>query len=345
LSRTGLVFNPVFQEHDTGEHPENMRRLSSIIGLLHEKGIDRKTRLIAPRAASIQEVCRVHKPDYVRHIEHLACHGGDWLDPDTYVSRGSYQAAIYASGAVLSGIEKVNEGLLENAFALVRPPGHHASAERAMGFCLFNNVAVGAAHLVEILGLARVAIIDFDVHHGNGTQAVFNSDRRVMYCSVHQSPLYPGTGFLEDTGTGMAAGSKINIPLPPGSGDIDYEEAFNLVVIPSVRRFSPQFILVSAGFDAHNEDGLASMQVSVKGYAKMASSILQLARDCCGGKLVLTLEGGYNLKALSYSVMAVIRVLLGEPDVEDPFPPSSPSEGNPAAGEIIRKAAGLHCLR
>jgi acetoin utilization deacetylase AcuC-like enzyme len=330
--------------HDTGDHVENRERLHGILELLKAKGYDRKAGMLAPRAASLEELARVHQPSYIKTIESTAREGGAWLDADTYISQGSYQAAVYAAGGVLTALETVLAGEADTAFALVRPPGHHAMPDRAMGFCLFNNMAVGASHLLNQTGLSRVAIVDFDVHHGNGTQVMFDADRRVLYCSVHQSPLYPGTGHLEDTGAGEGRGTKVNIPLPPGSGDADYRVAFEQVVVPALQRFAPEFIMVSAGYDAHREDGLASMGLSVSGYAWMTDALNRTARECCGGRLVLTLEGGYNLTALSYSVMATLKVLLGEAGVDDPYPRNRDDVFHATAGEIIHRAASLHGL-
>jgi acetoin utilization deacetylase AcuC-like enzyme len=341
---TGLVYNPVYLEHETGDHVENKQRLISILRLLHDKGYLGKLRMIAPRAATLEELGRVHDLPYIKSIESSALEGGGWLDPDTFISTDSYRAAVMAAGGVLTAVETALDGAANNVFALVRPPGHHALRDRAMGFCLFNNIAVGASHLVNKLGLARVAIIDFDVHHGNGTQAAYDADHRIMYCSVHQSPLYPGTGHLEDTGSGKGKGTKINVPLPPGCGDADYRSAFEQVVMPAVRRFKPQFLMVSAGFDAHREDGLASMCLSVTGYSWMAAAIHRLADECCGGRLVFSLEGGYNFSALSYSVMAVLKALRGDGGVEDPFPPDPEKVIQPLALEIVRRAAAIHGL-
>jgi acetoin utilization deacetylase AcuC-like enzyme len=344
ITVTGLVYDRIYLEHETGDHVENKQRLVSVLRLLQDKGFLSKLRMIEPRAATLEELGRVHDLPYIKSVENSALQGGGWLDPDTFLSTGSYRAAVMAAGGVLRALETVLDGGATNVFALVRPPGHHALRDRAMGFCLFNNIAVGASHLVNKLGLARVAIIDFDVHHGNGTQAAFDADNRIMYCSVHQSPLYPGTGHLNDTGSGQGKGTKVNVPLPPGCGDADYRAAFEQVIIPAVKRFKPQFLMVSAGFDAHREDGLASMCLSVAGYIWISAAIYRLADECCGGKLVFSLEGGYNLSALSYSVMAVLKVLRGEPGVDDPFPPDREKVIQPPALEIVRRAAVIHGL-
>ena len=299
---------------------------------------------IPPRAASVAELSLVHSEWHIANVREVAEGDGGWLDADTAVSVGSYQAALYAAGGVIEATEAVMQGAVDNAFALVRPPGHHAVSQRAMGFCLFNNIAIAARYALAKHNLERIAIIDFDVHHGNGTQESFYHDPQVLYLSTHESPFYPGTGSIGETGRDEARGTTVNIPLPASCGDNEYLSVFEQIVVPTVRRFDPQLIMVSAGYDAHWADGLAMMQVSVTGFVRMVRIIKELATELCGGKLVLTLEGGYNLNALASSVKATFDVLLGHTDIEDPLgqPPREPA--TPGIASLISQIKEIHNL-
>ncbi len=266
-------------------------------------------RVETPRAATDAEIEAVHHPRYRARLARLA---GEYatLDPDTAVSPGSWEAATLAAGAAVGAVEAVMEGRAGNAFALVRPPGHHARPGEAMGFCLLNNAAV-AAEAARRAGAARVMIVDWDVHHGNGTQEIFAARDDVLYMSVHQYPFYPGTGAAEETGVGAGKGATVNCPLPAGQDDADYGAVFHDLFLPVGRAFKPELIIVSAGFDAHARDPLAEMNVTERGFAAMTSLLAQLAAGVCGGKLVLLLEGGYDLAALASSVRASLEVLAG----------------------------------
>jgi acetoin utilization deacetylase AcuC-like enzyme len=316
--KVGYVYDPVYLEHDTGQHPENAARLEAVMSRLEESSLKKRLHHIPPRPATIEELALVHHEEYIAYVQAVANNGGGWLDPDTLVSPGSYKAALYAAGGVITATEMVmTEG--GSAYALVRPPGHHATATQAMGFCLFNNVAIAARYALSRFNLGRIVIIDFDVHHGNGTQDAFYSDPKVLYVSTHEFPLYPGTGGLEETGIGEAKGTAVNIPLPAGSGDGEYLQVFDEVIVPLVRHFRPQLILVSAGYDGHWSDRLAMMDLSVTGYARIAGIIKGLADELCSGHLVFALEGGYPLATLAASVKATFDVLLGEKDIDDPL--------------------------
>jgi acetoin utilization deacetylase AcuC-like enzyme len=245
------------------------------------------------------------------------------FDADTPTSSRSFEAALRAAGGTLAAVDAVMAGAADNGFALVRPPGHHAVPERAMGFCLFNNVAVAAAHLRAAHGLERVLVVDWDVHHGNGTQDAFYADSHVLFMSSHQYPFYPGTGSAREVGRGEGEGFTLNVPLPSGCGDAEYLQAYLEVVEPVARQFRPEFVLISAGFDAHARDPLAEMEVSERGFAGLARLVARIARDVCGNRLVAVLEGGYDLAALGESVATVLDE-LGGARLDDPVtPPAS----------------------
>lgn len=342
--KIGYVYDPVYLRHDTGNHVESIKRLETIMSHLEKTGLTQRLTLIKPRPATVDEIAAVHRPQYIAEIRETARAGGGWLDPDTVMSAGSYEAAIYAAGGVITAAEAVVKGEVNSAFALVRPPGHHATAEQAMGFCLFNNVAIAARYALNQLGVKRIAIIDFDVHHGNGTQEAFYHEPRAIYLSTHQYPYYPGTGSVAEIGKGMAKGNIVNMPMPSGCGDKEYEQVFEQIVAPVVRRFAPQLILVSAGYDPHWADQLAIMQMSVSGFARMAEIIRGLAEESCGGKMVFTLEGGYNLAAQAASVASTFMVLLGEKDIADPIGPSRRGITPPDIAPLIEEVKTLHGL-
>ncbi len=341
----GLVYDPVFLGHDTGDHVENGRRLERTVGLLASIGLRRELVTIAPEPASVEDLMMVHSAQHIARVDRSASAGGGWLDGDTVTSPGSYEAAIYAAGGVARATEAVITGNVESAFALVRPPGHHATRTDAMGFCLFNNVAIAARIALQKHELARVLIVDFDVHHGNGTQDIFYSDSQVLYVSTHQYPLYPGTGRVEETGVAGGLDHTVNIPLPPWSGDREYLLAFQEIVVPAARRFEPQIILVSAGYDAHWADNISSMQVTVSGFARISAILKHLAEELCGGRIVFALEGGYHLEALAHSVKASIEVLLERPaGLDDPLGPP-PHGGEPVdIGPLLARIKTQHGL-
>ncbi|MBI5955565.1 MAG: histone deacetylase, partial [Chloroflexi bacterium] len=288
-----------------------------------------------------EQIARVHRTSYVQAVEQMAEAGGGQLDWDTVISSSSFRAARYAAGGTLRAVDAVMTDEAKAAFALVRPPGHHALPQRGMGFCLFNNVAIAARYGQRQYGLERILIVDFDAHHGNGTQAAFYSDPGVLYFSTHQYPFYPGTGHWEETGEGSGRGYTVNVPLPSGTGDEGFRRAYEEVLVPLARRFAPQLILVSAGYDAHWADPLTMMSLSVKGFAWMAGALDSLAREHCPKKLVLALEGGYNLEALSFSIAATLRALSGEREFRDPL---GRRESSTDVSEAIARAKRVHGL-
>ncbi|MDP2917775.1 MAG: histone deacetylase [Dehalococcoidia bacterium] len=342
--KVGYVYDPIYLRHDTGHHVENAKRLEAILTRLEESGLNKRLTLIKPRRAETDELALIHTKQHISQVEAVARMGGGWLDSDTVMSPDSYEAALYAAGGAIKAAESVMEGEVNSAFALVRPPGHHATQSRAMGFCLFNNIAIAARYTMLKYQLERVLIIDFDVHHGNGTQAAFYNDPAVFYISTHEHPFYPGTGTVDETGEGEAKGTKVSIPFPAGCGDAEYMLAYEQVVVPMARRFKPQLILVSAGYDAHWSDQIAIMQLSVSGFARMVKTIRKLAEELCAGRLAFSLEGGYSLDALAAAVKATFDVLLGETNIEDPLGPSPHKFSPPSIAPLLKQIKEIHKL-
>jgi acetoin utilization deacetylase AcuC-like enzyme len=339
---TAYVYDPIYLEHNRPSHPENARRLERILETLEEQGILTRVRLLEPRAATEDELLRVHTQRHIAHVKHVAERGGGHMDMDTYVSPRSFEAALMAAGGVIRAVEGVLSGEIANTFALVRPPGHHATAGRAMGFCLFNNIAIGARAALADDRVERVLIADFDVHHGNGTQDIFVDDPSVFYISTHQYPYYPGTGAMREMGRGAGAGTVLNVPLSISIGDQGYAQVFSELVWPLTRRFDPDLVLVSAGYDGHWNDPLAHMNLSLTGYARIQRELVRMADELCKGRIVFALEGGYELDALAYGVSNAFYALLGESTVIDPLGPSPRPERS--LGTLIEDLQELHHL-
>ncbi|MBX7081966.1 MAG: histone deacetylase [Nannocystaceae bacterium] len=309
MRETLLLYDEKMIEHDPGPgHPERPDRLRAIEAMLSLRTTTR-LRIAAPRAATEEEISRVHTFEHIARVGELAGQYGS-LDPDTHVSPSSVRAAVLAAGAAAQAVDEVCTGKARNAFALVRPPGHHAVAARPMGFCLFNNVAVAAAHAREVHGKSRVLIVDWDVHHGNGTESIFYETDAVLFCSLHQFPLYPGTGDAAAAGTGAGLGYTVNVPLQAGAQDGDYAKVFDELLLPIATQYEPELVLVSAGFDAHRNDPLGGMELTEDGFATLCGKLLQFASAREIG-MVMTLEGGYDLAGLAKSVHACIDVLAG----------------------------------
>jgi acetoin utilization deacetylase AcuC-like enzyme len=341
---TGVVYHPVYLEHDLRGHPESRQRLKSVLRVLEERGMWPRLTAVEALPVSPERLYRAHEPRYVEQVQRLAERGGGHLDMDTYVGSASYDAALMAAGGLVEATRAVLDGEVDNAFALVRPPGHHALRSRGMGFCLFNNVAVAAHYALAERDIERVLIFDFDVHHGNGTQDEFESDPATMYISTHQYPHYPGTGHWNEAGRGAGEGSIVNVPLGAGVGDEGFARILTEIVEPAAWRFQPQLMLISAGYDAHWDDPLAYLQLSIGGYTHIARALKELAEELCEGRLVITLEGGYHLEALSYSVLNTFAVLLGDENwqVVDPLGPSPRPERS--VDDVIQRVGQVHRL-
>jgi len=312
MNKTGIVKNERYMNHRMGAyHPESPKRLEVIYAMLEEADIRGQFKEINDRPANKDELLLVHSLDYIEKLAATAGKEYTFLDPDTQTSAGSYDAALLAAGGLCEAITQVHSGELDNAFALVRPPGHHAEKGRAMGFCLFNNVAIGARYAQRYLNVNRVLVVDWDLHHGNGTQHSFEDDPSILYFSTHQYPYYPGTGALNEAGRSKGKGFTVNVPLSGGYGDGEYVALFEEILRPITLEFNPEIILVSAGFDIHIGDPLGGMSVTPNGFAGLIRSIIEMAEPCCDGKVVMTLEGGYDLQGLRDSVKAVLKEMTG----------------------------------
>ncbi len=307
---TLLYSHPICIEHDPGRgHPECPDRLRSVMAGFEDDDFAALERHEAP-VIDLKEIEQVHKPYYIDQVfENMPVDGRVNLDPDTAISPASGEASRRAAGAVCDAIDRVRKGDAKNAFCAVRPPGHHAESTRAMGFCLFNSVAIGAMHGRARHGLDRVAVVDFDVHHGNGTQHTFEHDPGLFYASSHQWPAYPGTGAVDETGE---FGNICNFPMAPGEGGQAFRKGYEDRILPALRAFDPDLLLISAGFDAHARDPLAQINLETADYEWVTGELLKVAGECCGGKVVSLLEGGYNLDALKESVQTHVRVLMAD---------------------------------
>lgn len=334
MSHTGIVRDDFYKKHIMGSfHVECPERLEVIYQMLDEEDMKKRFKIIYPREAAEEDIIAIHNPAYYFRVAETALRRGITpLDPDTSACPDTFRAAKLAAGGFLALVDSIQNGLVENGFALVRPPGHHAEANRAMGFCIFNNVAIAALYLIRKYTLNKILIVDWDLHHGNATQHSFYDNPQVLYFSTHQYPFYPGTGSFGEVGEGKGKGYTVNVPLQPGAGDDEYLMIFENIFKPLAQEFSPDFILVSAGFDTHYNDPLGGMNVTPEGFAALTRILLDCAREICGGKLALTLEGGYGLEGLRDSVKVVLLELTGD------FPAALKSENNsPEIDSIIHR--------
>jgi acetoin utilization deacetylase AcuC-like enzyme len=311
MNNVGFIYHPDYLKHDTGiGHPERPQRLQAVMQHLLKSELWKKLEHLRPSPAPLEILYAVHPESYVEMIKRRCLAGETVLDTgDTHACRESYDAALLAAGAVLQAVDGVMKGELSAAFCAVRPPGHHAESETAMGFCLFNNIAIGARYAQKKYGVERVAILDWDVHHGNGTQEIFYADDSVFYISLHQYPYYPGTGAANETGTGNGEGLTLNCPMAAGSGWKEYEEAFRSKILPALHKFQPHLVMISAGFDAHKDDPLAHIQLTEDSFAEMTNMMMEIASKYCNGKIISVLEGGYDLQALARSVEKHVHAL------------------------------------
>ncbi len=341
--RVGLITDPTHVAHERVGHTERPERLLAIMEHLQSTGLKDRLVQLPAREATDDELLAVHHQSVLDVVEeHAAGRGGGWIDLDTYVTPQSPAIARRAAGAAIEATHAVISGELRSAFVATRPPGHHATPTASMGFCLFNGIAVAAAAALRS-GIERLAIIDWDVHHGNGTQAIFDADPRVLYVSTHASPYYPGTGDIGEIGSGEARGTKVNIPLPHGTGDRGFIDAYERVAVPVMERHQPQLVLISSGWDSHAADPLGTLNVSTAAYTRAAAAVIDAANRLCDGRVVAVLEGGYDTRALAWCAGGLVQLLLGEEPTPDPAPGSAPPGSD--ITPLIEAVRGAFALR
>lgn len=343
---TAYVTHPDYNKHKMQNyaHPERPERIEAVWSLFKETGMIDRLHDIHATAVSDDAILRVHTQDHLDTFEYIAKQNQmSMYDQDTYALPQSPQIARLSAGGVVNAIDAVLTGDADNALAAVRPPGHHATPTRAMGFCLLSNIAIGARHAQATYeSINKVMIVDFDVHHGNGTQDVFYDDKSVLFLSTHQHPFYPGTGKLDETGTGDAIGTTINVPLSAGHGDDNYARIYTDIVWKAARRYQPDLLLISAGYDAHFVDPLAQMNLSLTGYTHLCRELKAMADDLCDGNIVFVMEGGYDLKAISHGMLNIAHVLLGHDTISDPYGSGNPNE--PDVAPLIEQVQAVHNL-
>jgi acetoin utilization deacetylase AcuC-like enzyme len=324
-------------------HPEHPGRIEAVWEVLKNSGLTERMQTITPKAVTDEMILRVHTQDYFELFDSVA--GLDkmtMLDQDTYALPESPEIARLSAGGVVAAVDAVMRGEADNVLAAVRPPGHHATASRGMGFCLLNNIAIAARQAQVEHGVKRIMIVDYDVHHGNGTQDIFYEDADVLFISTHQYPFYPGTGDIRDIGEGQGRGTTVNIPLSAGHGDASYKILYEKILYPLAKRFKPELILVSAGFDAHHVDPLAMMRLSHRGYAHLSRELKRMADELCGGKIVFVMEGGYDLQALAHGMRNIAHILLEEDEISD-FYGEAPGK-DPDVASMIERLQQIHGL-
>jgi acetoin utilization deacetylase AcuC-like enzyme len=344
--KTAIVFTPKYLDHDTGpDHPESANRLKVILEELNRSGIleSGECSLEKPKPASLEHVKLVHESDYIEFVQRTCAKGGGYLDAEgTIVSQESCKVAFLAVGGVLKTVDLVATRKFNNAFALVRPPGHHAGPYYALGFCIFNNIAIAAEYLLHNLNFNRILILDIDAHHGNGTQEIFYNTSKVLYMSLHQNPRdFPGTGYMNEIGEGEGLGYTVNIPFPKRIDNQIYHEAFDQIIVPIAQQYKPKFILVSAGFDAHYTDPVGELSLTIDGYVEVFSKILNLASKLCSGRLVAALEGGYNLQVLGRMATASIAKMANFSYSVQDFTPKMHPRARQRAKKIIRNVENI----
>jgi len=339
-----LITSPFYLLHHRDDHPENANRLRAIEDALSASGLNERLPRLDPKMATLEQINAVHQKGYAEALKRAMQEAPGYIDhAPTYIVPDSYDVALLSAGGACRAVDAVVDGEADSVFALIRPPGHHAIPSGAMGFCLFANVAIAARHAQQ-RGLARPLIVDFDVHHGNGTQDVFYADPSVLFISTHENGIYPGTGALEEIGEGAGKGFTLNVPLRAGAGNAAFDRIAAEIIAPAAARFAPDILFVSAGFDAHWRDPLAHLQLTIAGYARLARALKELAAQHCGGKIVFVLEGGYELEALSGGVIACLRVLLGEDPASIPDPLGPAPRPEPETKGVVEAVRKLHQL-
>jgi acetoin utilization deacetylase AcuC-like enzyme len=327
-------------------HPEFAGRLKSVWQRMQVDGLQERLIELTPKPIPEATILLAHEPSQLNQLGDIEAMSNSplvLLDADTYMTPNSYTIARLAAGGVCMAVDAVLDGEADNALAAVRPPGHHATDTTSMGFCLINNVAIAARHAQETHGIERVMIVDYDVHHGNGTQDIFYDDDSVFFISTHQVPLYPGSGMLEETGIGTGEGATLNVPLRAGTGDAGFRQIYEEIVWPAAERFQPQLILVSAGFDAHWQDPLGGLRLSLDGFAHLTRELIRMADELCDGKIVFSMEGGYNLEVIGAGFANVARCLLGEDEIDDPLG-TPPDDNEPDVRPVIDTVKEIHDL-
>jgi acetoin utilization deacetylase AcuC-like enzyme len=341
---TVYATHPRYAEHDLPGHPESAERIRAVWQGLQESGLAARMKSLEVHALDADAARSVHTAEYLELLRRISTTSTTiHLDPDTYAGPDAITLALLSAGGAVGAVDSVLNEEAANGLAAIRPPGHHAMPGQGMGFCLLGNVAIAARHAQRRYGIERIAIVDYDVHHGNGTEAMFYDDPSILYISTHQYPFYPGTGAVTDIGTGRGEGYTINIPLPAGSGDTNYSTVFERIVWPAAERFDPQLVLVSVGFDAYWADPLAAMRLTLNGYSKLAGEVIGMAQRFCGGKVVFALEGGYHPDALRYGVSNVARLLLGEPPIDLPGTRPTP-QPEPDIYALLARLQQVHGL-
>ena len=335
---TGYVYDPLFLKHDLEGHPENAGRLSSIMEELNNSGLIKELIQIPARRASEEELLTCHTTEHISNVVEISGRGGGHLDPDTYVNQYTADAAFLAAGSLIELTNKVVNGNIKNGYALIRPPGHHALPHNGMGFCIFGSVAIAAKAALLQDDIYKVAIVDIDVHHGNGTQELVAENKDILYVSTHQYPYYPGSGSITETGQG----NLLNIPLLGAEGDKAIILVYERAIIPALKKHSPDLIIVSAGYDAHWKDPLAGINLSLTGYAQLSRMLVQFANDNCNGRIVFALEGGYNYTVLAKGVSNSIKALLGRDDFEDPI--GAPDFEETDVDNLLHQLRNVHNL-
>jgi acetoin utilization deacetylase AcuC-like enzyme len=342
---TAYITHPRYNEHRVlgYEHVENPKRLLSVWDVMEQAKLTEKLKPLEPLLATREMLRAIHTENLIARLERLSQEPRlTMIDQDTYALPISYEIARLSAGGVVRAVQAVVNGEADNALTATRPPGHHATPDRSMGFCLLSNIAIGAQYALDQLGLERVLIVDYDVHHGNGTQDVFYNDDRVLFLSTHQYPFYPMTGTLRETGAHQGLGYTVNVALPSNVGDKGYAQVYESIVWKVARRYQPQLILVSAGFDAHWVDRMGQMRLTLNGYAHLTRELMRMADELCGGKIVFVMEGGYDLTALGHGVRNIAHALLREDVISDPYGEAGGKD--PDIGGVIEQVQKIHAL-